>query len=77
MGEIHFAKPNNPTNKPAHEYDVVIGPIANDRVGVQLWRYENHSIDLSTLVHNLKYMKGVTFQYFFGTERAIKLLKRI
>ena len=68
---------NNPTNKPAHEYDVVIGPIANDRVGVQLWRYENHSIDLSTLVHNLKYMKGVTFQYFFGTERAIKLLKRI
>ncbi len=68
---------NNPTDNPAHKYDVVIGPIANDRVGVQLWRYENHSIDLSTLVHNLQYMKGVTFQYFFGTERAIKLLKRI
>lgn len=33
---------NNPTDKPVHEYDVVIGPIANDRVGVQLWRYENH-----------------------------------
>lgn len=30
---------NNLTEKPAHEYDVVIGPIANDRVGVQLWRY--------------------------------------
>ena len=68
---------NNSTDKPAHEYDVVIGPIANDRVGVQLWRYENRSIDLPTLVHNLQYMKGVTFQYFFGTERAIKLLKRI
>ena len=60
-----------------YEYDVVIGPIANDRVGVQLWRYGNHSIDLPTLVRNLQYMKGVTFQYFFGTERAIKLLKRI
>ena len=60
-----------------YEYDVVIGPIANNRVGVQLWRYENRSIDLPTLVRNLQYMKGVTFQYFFGAERAIKLLKRI
>ena len=68
---------NNPTEKPVHEYDVVIGPIANDRVGVQLWRYENRSIDLSTLVRNLQYMKGVTLQYFFGMERAIKQLKRI
>lgn len=68
---------NNPTDLPAHEYDVVIGAIANDRVGVQLWKYENRSIDLPTLVRNLQYMKGITIQYFFGTERAIKLLKRI
>ena len=68
---------NNPMPLPAHDYDVVIGPIANDRVGVQLWRYENHSIDLPTLVRKLQYMKGVTIQYFFGTERAIKQLQRI
>ena len=68
---------NNPMPLPAHDYDVVIGPIANDRVGVQLWRYENHSIDLPTLVCKLQYMKGVTIQYFFGTERAIKQLQRI
>ena len=68
---------NNATSHPMHEYDIVIGPIADDRVGVQLWRYENHSIDLPTLVRNLKYMKGITIQYFFGTERAIKLLRRI
>lgn len=68
---------NHPKREPAHDYDVVIGPIANDRVGVQLWKYENHTIDLPTLVHNLRYMKGVTIQYFFGTERAINLLKRI
>lgn len=68
---------NNCTDKPAHEYDVVIGPIANDRVGLQLWKYENHSIDLPTLVRNLQYMKGITLQYFFGTEKAIKLLHRI
>lgn len=68
---------NHTGHEPAHCYDVVIGPIADDRVGIQLWRYENHSIDLSTLVNNLKYMKGMTIQYFFGTQRAINLLKRI
>ena len=60
-----------------HDYDIVIGPIADDRVGVQLWKYESQLIDLPTLIKRLKYMKGITFQYFFGTERAIKLLKRI
>lgn len=68
---------NNASGKPAHDYDIVIGPIANDRVGVQLWRYETQAIDLLTLVRNLQYMKGVTIQYYFGTERAIKLLKRL
>jgi hypothetical protein len=68
---------NNDSLEPAHDYDIVIGPIANDRVGVQLWKYENKSIDLPTLVHNLRNMKGITFQYFFGTECAIKTLKRL
>lgn len=68
---------NSSTGLQVHGYDVVIGPIADDRVGVQLWKYENHSIDLPTLVRNLKYMKGLTIQYFFGTERAIKALRRI
>ena len=68
---------NNASNIPAHYYDIVVGPIANDRVGVQLWRYETQAIDLPTLVRNLQYMKGLTIQYFFGTERAIKLLKRL
>lgn len=68
---------NNDSHQPAHDYDVVIGPIANDRVGLQLWKYENHQIDLPTLAKNLHFMKGVTIQYFFGTERAIKFLKRV
>lgn len=68
---------NNSTSVPAHDYDIVIGPIANDRVGVQLWKYETQAIDLPTLVHNLRNMKGITFQYYFGTDRAIKILKRL
>ncbi|MBR3895653.1 MAG: DUF3990 domain-containing protein [Bacteroidaceae bacterium] len=67
----------NESNQPAHNYDIVFGPIANDRVGVQLWKYETQSIDLPTLVRNLQHMKGITFQYFFGTEQAIKLLKQL
>ena len=68
---------NNSTPMPARDYDIVIGPIANDRVGVQLWKYETQAIDLPTLVHNLRNMKGITFQYYFGTDRAIKILKRL
>ena len=55
---------NNSTQQQVHDYDIVIGPIANDRVGVQLWRYNSHSIDLDTLVKNLRYMHGITIQYF-------------
>ena len=50
---------NNSSRQPAHDYDIVIGPIANDRVGLQLWKYENHNIDLPTLVHNLRHMRGI------------------
>ena len=67
----------NMSSTPAHPYDIVIGPIADDRVGAQLWKYRNHLIDLAHLVQNLKYMKGLTIQYLFATERAIKLLKRL
>ena len=29
------------------------------------------------VVRNLHYMKGITIQYFFGTERALQQLKRL
>lgn len=72
-----LANRNNYTNKHIHDYDIVIGPIANDKVGRQLWRYKNHDIDMSTLIQNLKYMKGITYQYLFGSERAIQYLEKI
>jgi hypothetical protein len=68
FGEIDLTKSKPNKDFGQGYYDIVIGPIANDRVGVQLWKYENQSIDLPTLVHNLRNMKGITFQYFFGTE---------
>ena len=44
--------------------------IADDRVGLQLQRYRQQYISLEQLVEELKY-KRPTFQYFFGTEKAI------
>ena len=62
---------------PTHDYDIVYGPIADDGVTYQLRRYEGGVISLQRLVEELKYAKGITFQYYFGTERALKLLKRL
>lgn len=63
----------NRTGEPCHDYDVVIGPIADDKVGVQLFRYLNNYISIKELIANLRF-KRLTEQYFFGTERAIKHL---
>ena len=62
---------------PIHDYDIVYGPIADDGVTYQLRRYEGGVISLSRLVEELRYAKGITFQYFFGTDRALQLLKRL
>ena len=78
LAEFVFANRNNNRGDiPVHDYDIVYGPIANDRVGVQIRNYMEHNIDLPTFLERLKYMKGITFQYFFGSERAIKLLRKI
>ena len=63
--------------QPIHDYDIVYGPIADDGVTFQLRRYEGGVISLPRLVEELKYAKGITFQYFFGTERALQLLKKL
>ena len=64
------------SGKQKHDYDIVIGPIADDRVGLQLRRYMDDIIDMETLIKKLTYMKGMTIQYFFGSISSIsKLIK--
>lgn len=67
---------NNRTRMPAHDYDIVIGPIANDAVGFQIRRYTSGLIDMDKFLAELKYMKGITIQYFFGTATAIQYLTK-
>lgn len=75
--EFIFANRKNLSAQNIHNYDIVIGPIANDKVGAQIRNYVEGNISFELFMERLKYMKGITFQYFFGTEKAIKYLKSI
>lgn len=66
----------NKTHEQAHDYDIVYGPIADDKVGLQLSRYQLQYIPMEELIRQLSFIRP-TFQYFFGTERAIHLLRKI
>ena len=60
-----------------HDYEIVYGPIANDKVGAQIRNVIEQNIDMVTFLERLKYMKGITFQYFFGSEKAIQMMRRL
>ena len=66
----------NKSYEQAHDYDIVYGPIANDKVGLQISRYQLQYIPMEELIRQLSFIRP-TFQYFFGTERAISLLHKI
>lgn len=67
---------NNSSEIPAHEYDVVIGPIANDTVGLQMRRFIQGYISIERMIEELRFKKPA-IQYFFGTELAVGYLKKI
>ena len=60
-----------------HNYDIVYGPIANDRVGRQMFNLREGSIDIEEFMRRLHYMKGITFQYAFCSELSIRKLKKL
>lgn len=59
-----------------HDYDIVVGPVADDGVVYQLNLYMQHLITIEQLVKGLEYRK-LNNQYFFGTDKAISRLKRL
>lgn len=66
---------SNASDKPAHGYDVVVGPIADDTVGLQMRRFTQGYISIETMIDELKFHIPA-IQYFFGTEKAISFLKK-
>lgn len=69
-----FANRDAKTEEMTHCYDIVYGPIANDRVGRQIANFKDGYITFETFLERLKYMKGITFQYAFCTEQAVSKL---
>lgn len=64
----------NREGNPTQNFDIVYGPIANDKVGLQIRKFKDGTIDKIELLNRLRYMKGITFQYYFGSEEAIRHL---
>ena len=67
----------NNSATPAHPNDIVIGPIADDTVGVQIRPYIMGYLSASALVEELRFRGDHAVQYFFGTPKAVELLKRV
>ena len=63
--------------KTLHDFDIVYGPIANDRVGAQITRYKQGYITFDEFLRRIQYIRGITFQYAFCTQRAIDKLKKL
>lgn len=60
----------------SHDYDIVIGPVADDRMARLFGLYDMEIIDLDAVVAGLVY-KDLNSQYFFATERSLKYIKLI
>lgn len=68
---------NNKSDEQCHPYDIVIGPIADDTVGVQIYKYIRGQISVEKLIEELRFKGSHAIQYFFATQKALKYLTPI
>ena len=53
-----------------NRYDIVYGPIADDRMGVLFRRFEDGEVSIEYLINELKF-KRLSMQYSFHTKRSL------
>ena len=70
---VDFVMKNRTQKGFVHEYDIVYGPVANDRVYASFALYEGGLINKQTLISELKTYKLVD-QYLFHTKKALQAL---
>lgn len=70
---VNFVEKNRQDINYVHDYDIVYGPVANDRVYVQLALYEQDFISKATLISQLKTYRLVD-QLLFHTEDSLEYL---
>ena len=66
---------NSPECNLVNQYDIVIGPVANDDMALLFRQFEEGFIDIGILTREMTYKK-LTNQYSFHTQRAVALLKK-
>ena len=69
-------KNRNRDNNFTHDYDIVIGPIANDGVAYLVPSSQRPNLTIEELSDKLDFKK-LNSQYFFGTNKSLKYLKRL
>lgn len=69
-----MANRSRENNHSIHNFDIVIGPVADDTIATLFRNFDDGIIDLPMLVNGLKYKK-VSSQYLFHTVAATKYLK--
>ena len=67
---------DNRSGKNTGEYDIVIGPVADDRVYRVVVEYENGDLDKETALKNLK-AESLCNQILFHTENSLEYIKYI
>ena len=70
---LDFVMKNRTQKGYVHEFDIVYGPVANDRVYAAFALYEGGLINKQALIAELKAYKLVD-QYLFHTAKALKAL---
>lgn len=73
---VDFVMANRTQNGFTHSYDIVYGPVANDRVYAAFALYEGGVLGKASLIRELKTYKLVD-QYLFHTEEALRYLSFI
>lgn len=68
-----FSSPDCNTD---NKYDIVVGPVADDTVGLLIRQFSRGTIDVEYLRRELDFNK-LTNQYSFHTEAALKHLKKV
>ena len=76
-GQFVHSNRKNKTRVSLHSFDIIYGPIANDNIGLQMRRIDARLIDWEQFVKELEHKGGETYQYFFGTERSLKYLRKL
>ena len=70
---VDFVMRNRTEKGFVHDYDIVYGPVANDRVYAAFALYEGGLLNKQDLIKELKTYKLVD-QYLFHTETALQIL---